>query len=72
MNAAVNQKMQTSSNAIERGYWTTDDNKNLRKLLEDFAHQKGSDPSDPKTWYNTSREEFESYTEVRLIDNQYR
>eukprot|EP00026_Physarum_polycephalum_P002670 Phypoly_transcript_02678.p1 GENE.Phypoly_transcript_02678~~Phypoly_transcript_02678.p1 ORF type:complete len:822 (+),score=110.18 Phypoly_transcript_02678:190-2655(+) len=40
------------------GFWTIDDNKNLRKLFEDFARNLNLDPLSAATWYSVPRSLF--------------
>ena len=37
------------------GYWTMEQNKNMRKFFEDYARHKNRSPLDPETWYRVSR-----------------
>lgn len=33
------------------GYWTQNENLNMRKFFDDFASNLGLDPLDPDSWY---------------------
>lgn len=39
------------------GYWTQNDNKNMRDFFDSFAHTFGFDPLIPDNWYNVPQKD---------------
>jgi hypothetical protein len=39
------------------GYWTNDDQSNVIRFFDNFAHERNGNPHDPNFWYTVKRSE---------------
>lgn len=42
------------------GYWTKEENRNIRQFLDSFARKRCFDPLNPANWYQVKRRELEA------------